>query len=202
MTTAVPPAGQGVPADRFESEVLQYIDGLYGYAIHLTRNPDDASDLVQETYARAFKARSQYRLGTNARAWLFAILRNTFLNDRRSACRSPKTVSCDWLDELAGEDQDGFESPRSPDPQKSFLAGLMREDIESALNRLPEEFRSAVVLCDVEEMSYAEISQILSIPIGTVRSRIHRGRAILRKLLVGWQSAMMEGSDGEVLAGG
>jgi len=202
MTTAVPPAGQGALADRFESEVLQYIDGLYGYAIHLTRNPDDASDLVQETYARAFKARSQYRLGTNARAWLFAILRNTFLNDRRAACRSPRTVSCDWLDELAGEDQDGFESPRSPDPQKSFLAGLMREDIENALNRLPEEFRSAVVLCDVEEMSYAEISQILAIPIGTVRSRIHRGRAILRKLLVEWQSEMMEGSGGEVLAGG
>lgn len=200
--TAERTAAAGGPGDRFEVEVLQYLDGLYGYAIHLTRNPEDASDLVQETYARAFKARSQYRLGTNARAWLFAILRNTFLNDRRAACRSPKTVSCDWLDELAGEDQDGYESPRSPDPQKSFLAGLMREDIERALNRLPEEFRSAVVLCDVEEMSYAEIAQILAIPIGTVRSRIHRGRAILRRLLIEWQSSMMEGSGGEVLTGG
>lgn len=191
----------GNPMDRFEVEVLSYLDGLYGYAIHLTRNPEDASDLVQETYARAFKARNQFRLGTNARAWLFAILRNTFLNDRRAACRSPRTISCDWLDELAGEEQEGFESPHSSDPQKSFLNSLLKEDIDRALNELPEEFRSAVVLCDVEEMSYAEIAQILEIPIGTVRSRIHRGRAILKKLLTGWQSST-EGSGSEVLTGG
>ncbi len=188
-------------ADGFEAEVLGFLDGLYGYALHLTRNPDDAADLVQETYARAFRARGQYRLGTNARAWLFAILRNTFLNDRRAAGRSPRTVSCEWLDEVKGEEQEGFASPHSPDPQRRFVTGLMRQDIEKALLALPEEFRSAVVLCDVEEMSYAEIAQVLDIPIGTVRSRIHRGRAILRRSLSEWQGTT-EGSGGEVLSGG
>lgn len=184
----------------FEEEVLGYLDGLYGYALHLSRNPEDAADLVQETYARAFKAKSQYRLGTNARAWLFAILRNTFLNERRSACRSPRTVSCDWLEELAGEEQEGFASPKGRNPEREYVDSLMREDIEKALLQLPEDFRSAVVLCDVEEMSYAEIAQVLDVPIGTVRSRIHRGRAILKRLLAEWSTG---GGDGdEVLAGG
>ncbi|MFO7950708.1 MAG: sigma-70 family RNA polymerase sigma factor [Candidatus Fermentibacteraceae bacterium] len=169
----------------FEEEVMEFIDGLYGYALHLTRNPEDACDLVQETYARAFKAQEQYTLGTNARAWLFAILRNTFLNQIRSASRRPKEVQCDWVDELPHH---GVEEIRKfgPDPYDQFLNDLLREDIEKALDELPEPFKSAVVLCDVEGFSYKEISEILGVPIGTVRSRIHRGRSHLRKRLERW----------------
>jgi RNA polymerase sigma-70 factor (ECF subfamily) len=182
------------PGDAFEQEVLQYIDGLYGYALHLTRNPDDASDLVQETYARAFRARSQYELGTNARAWLFAILRNTFLNLRRADGRAPRTVPCEWIDELAEGDDGELPIERSADPHRCFLNDLLREDIDKALAELPEEFRSAVVLCDVEEMPYAEIAEVLGVPIGTVRSRIHRGRGILQKKLHEWKKGSGRGS--------
>lgn len=180
--------------EQFESEILGFLDGLYGYALRLSRNRDDACDLVQETYARAFRARSQYRLGTNARAWLFAILRNTFLNDQRARGRAPKTVPCEWIDEL-GEGGEGEEVPagRTRDPQRCLFNDILREDIDRALEELPEEFRSAVVLCDVEEMSYAEIAEILEIPIGTVRSRIHRGRAILKKKLSDWRSGTGRG---------
>jgi RNA polymerase sigma-70 factor, ECF subfamily len=143
---------------------------------------------VQETYARAFRARTQYSLGTNARAWLFAILRNTFLNERRSQGRAPKTVPCDWIDELAEGDESELPVARTADPQRCFINDLLREDIEKALEKLPEEFRSAVVLCDVEQLPYAEISEVLGVPIGTVRSRIHRGRAILQRLLEEWKT--------------
>jgi RNA polymerase sigma-70 factor (ECF subfamily) len=171
--------------DRFEDEVLQFLNGLYGYALHLTRNPEDACDLVQETYARAFRAWKQYTLGTNAKAWLFAILRNTFLNQRRSAKRRPTEVPCDWVDELPREDVPEL-LRFGPDPYDKFLNDLLRENIEEGLALLPETFRSAVVLCDVEGFSYKEIAEILDVPIGTVRSRIHRGRARLRELLERW----------------
>jgi RNA polymerase sigma-70 factor (ECF subfamily) len=179
--------------DGFEKEVLQFLDGLYGYALHLTHNPEDASDLVQETYARAFKARHQFQMGTNARAWLFAILRNTFLNERRAGARAPKTIPCEWIDELGESTDDDIPSQRTPDPQRCFLNDLLRDDIEKALAELPEEFRSAVVLCDVEELSYAEIADVLQVPIGTVRSRIHRGRAILKRMLSEWHSGAGRG---------
>jgi RNA polymerase sigma-70 factor (ECF subfamily) len=189
---AAEPARAG---DAFEREVLQYLDGLYGYALHLSRNPEDASDLVQETYARAFRARSQYQLGTNARAWLFAILRNTFLNARRADGRAPKTVPCEWIDELAEGDENELPIQPSSDPHRCFLNSLLRDDIEKALAELPEEFRSAVVLCDVEEMPYADIADVLGVPIGTVRSRIHRGRAILQKKLRDWNKGGGRGSN-------
>jgi len=179
--------------DAFEREVLQYLDGLYGFALHLARNPEDASDLVQETYARAFRARSQYRLGTNARAWLFAILRNTFLNARRADGRAPRTVPCEWIDELPEGEENELPIRDSADPHRCFLNDLLREDIEKALAELPEEFRSAVVLCDVEEMSYADIADVLGVPIGTVRSRIHRGRAILQRKLSEWNKGVGRG---------
>jgi RNA polymerase sigma-70 factor (ECF subfamily) len=186
-------AKPAVAGDAFEQEVLQYLDGLYGYALHLTRNPEDASDLVQETYARAFRARSQYSLGTNARAWLFAILRNTFLNVKRADGRSPRTIPCEWIDELAEGDESELPIQRSADPHRCFLNSLLKDDIEKALSELPEEFRSAVVLCDVEEMPYAEIAEVLGVPIGTVRSRIHRGRAILQKKLQDWNKGAGRG---------
>jgi len=171
----------------FDREVLQHLDSLYGYALHLSHSAEDAADLVQDTYARAFRSYRQYTLGTNAKAWLFAILRNTFLNQRRSIRRRPPEIHCDWIDELeAGESIEP--DRRGPDPYRKFLNDLLREDIARALAELPEDFRSAVVLCDVEGFSYSEIAEILEVPVGTVRSRIHRGRSRLRNMLEEWYS--------------
>ncbi len=167
---------------QFEQEVLPHIDGLYGYALHLTHDPEDASDLVQETYARALKARHQYTPGTNSRAWLFAILRNVFFNQKRAAARKPTVNAGEWIDDL--EDKETFEIMKSQfNPEKKFLDDLMDLEIKNAINLLPVSFRTAVILCDVQGFSYTEIGEMLDIPIGTVRSRIHRGRAILRHLL-------------------
>lgn len=177
---------------KFDQEVLQHLDSLYGYALHLSHNTDDAADLVQDTYARAFRSFRQYTLGTNAKAWLFAILRNTFLNQRRSIRRRPPEIHCDWIDELAADESVEVDS-RGPAPYRNFINGLLREDIARALSELPEDFRSAVVLCDVEGFSYSEIAGILGVPVGTVRSRIHRGRSRLRKRLEEWYTGRKEG---------
>jgi RNA polymerase sigma-70 factor (ECF subfamily) len=178
---------RGLSRHEFDREVLQHLDSLYGYALHLSHSSEDAADLVQDTYARAFRSFRQYTLGTNAKAWLFAILRNTFLNQRRSVRRRPPEIHCDWIDELeAGESVEP--DSRGPDPYRKFLNDLLREDISRALAELPEDFRSAVVLCDVEGFSYSEIAEILEVPVGTVRSRIHRGRSRLRSLLEEWYS--------------
>ncbi|MBN1435052.1 sigma-70 family RNA polymerase sigma factor [Candidatus Fermentibacterales bacterium] len=178
---------------QFEDEVVQYLDGLYCYALHLTRNDEDACDLVQETYARAFRAYEQYQLGTNARAWLFAILRNTFLNRLRKARRNPVRTHFEEQEELSSA-MEPVEPPLGTDPETETIRDEMRRDIRKALSRIPESFRSAVVLCDVEGFSYKEISSILGVPIGTVRSRIHRGRAMLQKMLEKWHDDMAEDS--------
>jgi len=170
---------------RFEREMLDQLDGLYGYALHLCRNQEDASDLVQETYAKALKSSDQYSLGTNAKAWLFAILRNTHLNEMRSRMRKPVGLAGEWIEELSRKDVSELHR-YGPDPGVSFMDNLLGRDIEQALDSLPGTFREAVVLCDVQGMSYAEISQVLDVPIGTVRSRIHRGRMLLRHLLADW----------------
>lgn len=177
-----------ISSDRklFEDEVIQYLNGLYCYALNLSRNEEEAQDLVQETYERALKSYRQYRLGTNARAWLFAILRNTFLNIRRQAQKNPVKTRFEEQEEIALATIP-VTPPLGTDPQKEFLRKLLVKDIKNALNRLPEEFKSAVILCDIEGFSYKEIASVLSVPIGTVRSRIHRGRAYLQKMLYEWQ---------------
>jgi RNA polymerase sigma-70 factor (ECF subfamily) len=169
----------------FEREMLDHLDGLYGYALHLCRDLEDASDLVQETYAKALKSSGQYTLGTNSRAWLFAIMRNTHLNEIRSRIRKPVGLAGEWIEELSRKDIPELHR-YGPDPGVSFMDKLLRNDIEAALDSLPGTFREAVVLCDVQGMSYAEIASVLDIPIGTVRSRIHRGRMLLRHLLADW----------------
>ena len=178
----------------FEDEVMRYLDGLYCYALHLARNDEDACDLVQETYARAFKAYRQYELGTNARAWLFTILRNTFLNRIRKAKRSPVKARFEEQEEIASAIPDSVQPPLGTDPETELIRDEMREDIQAAMSRLPESFRSAVILCDVEGFSYKEISSILDVPVGTVRSRIHRGRAMLQKMLAKWYDGDREGA--------
>lgn len=170
-------------AEIFQADALPYIDQLYGTALRMTGNSADAEDLVQETFAKAFAAFGSYQQGTNLRAWLFRILRNTFINAYRKAKRSPYSDSTDELTdgqllELESRSAGGVKSAES-----QALERLGDEDINAALASLPEDFRTAVYLADVEGFSYKEIAEIMDTPVGTVMSRVHRGRKSLRELL-------------------
>ncbi len=167
----------------FEKEIMNNLDSMYRYALHLSRNPDDASDLVQETCARALKAADRFRSGTNARAWLFAIMKNIFLNQKRA--KSSGEIPSDWTEDVETGDQ-RFSGSIWPQPFEIFLRDIMREDIERAMSELSEDFRSVFVLCDVEGFSYAETAELLDIPVGTVRSRLHRARTSLQSMLSQW----------------
>jgi len=161
--------------DAFEAEVLPQLRGLFGMAYRLTRNAHDAEDLVQETLLRAYRAFDSYRPGTNVRAWLYTIMNRLRTDALRRRGRSPQTV------ELVGD------GPAvSPAHEAVITSG--REDVSRALETVPEHFRDAVLLRDVEDFTYSEIASILGVPPGTVMSRIHRGRALLREALAGRKS--------------
>ena len=167
---------------RFQSEAMPLLPGLYAAAYRLTRNAADAEDLVQETYLRAFRGFHQFEPGTNLKAWLYRILTNTFINSYRKKQREPQTVSDeeveDWYlySKMADE---GFE----PSAETSVIESLPDEEVQEALSSLPEQFRVAVLLADVEGFSYKEIAEMTGVPIGTVMSRLHRGRKALEKRL-------------------
>lgn len=167
----------------FENEIMSNLDSMYRYALHLARNQDDASDLVQETCARSLKAADKFKLGTNARAWLFAIMRNIFFNQHRAKSRGE--IPSDWTDEVESGDQ-RLSGTVWPQPFEIFLRDMMRQDIERAMAELSIDFRNVVLLCDVEGFSYAESAKLLEIPVGTVRSRLHRARTALQKMLSQW----------------
>jgi RNA polymerase sigma-70 factor (ECF subfamily) len=174
-----PPTADPVPDDEdgFAREALSYVDSLYGTALRLTRRPADAEDLVQETYLKAFRAETQFERGTNLKAWLFTILHNTFRNQRRHDVRNPVDVDSETVEQaadIAAEDQT---------PEQLLTRQTLDADLQAALDALPEAFRQAVWLRDVEEFSYAEIARIVGVPIGTVMSRISRGRKILYERL-------------------
>jgi RNA polymerase sigma-70 factor (ECF subfamily) len=154
---------------KFEAEALPHLKALYGTAYRMTRNAHDAEDLVQETYLRAYRAFDRYTAGTNIRAWLHTILYRVRTDAFRRSARSPRTV------ELEGD------GPAVPPPQDALASG--GEDLARAVDALPEVFRVAVVLRDVQDLTYEEIADVLGVPIGTVMSRIHRGRALLRASL-------------------
>jgi RNA polymerase sigma-70 factor (ECF subfamily) len=181
---AARPTDQGADnlEERFESEALPLLPGLYSAAYRLTRNAADAEDLVQEAFLRAFRGFHQFQPGTNLKAWLYRILTNTFINSYRKRQREPQTVSDDEIEDwylYSKMADEGFE----PSAETSVLESLPDEDVQEALSSLPEQFRVAVLLADVEGFSYKEIAEITGVPIGTVMSRLHRGRKALEKRL-------------------
>jgi RNA polymerase sigma-70 factor (ECF subfamily) len=157
----------------FSDEALSYVDALYGTALRLTRRPQDAEDLVQDTYLKAFRASTQFQRGTNLKAWLFTILHNTFRNIRRHDGRNPVDVNSETVEQAA--DLAGAERT----PEQLLTRATLDSDLQAALDGLPDTFRQAVWLRDVEEFSYADIARIVDVPIGTVMSRISRGRRML-----------------------
>ena len=176
--------------ERFEREVLPLLPNLYSAALRMTCNPADAEDLVQETYLRAYRGFSGFEEGTNLRAWMYRILTNTFINSYRKKQREPVTVQEDDLDEWYLYDKLG-ESGVEPSAEAEVIRSMPDEDVQRALEALPEGFRLAVLLADVEGFSYKEIAEILGIPIGTVMSRLHRGRRALEKAL--WERVRERG---------
>ncbi len=178
---SVKPASPGADSHAraaFETDALEYVDSLYRTALRLTRVPSDADDLVQDTYLKAFRAADSFTAGTNLRAWLFTILHNTARNRSRDRSRDTVTVDSDVVDQAAEVPQFGM-SGRVDDPETLLLKNALAPEIQAAVDELPEAFREAVWLRDVEEFSYAEIAGMLSIPVGTVMSRISRGRRML-----------------------
>jgi RNA polymerase sigma-70 factor (ECF subfamily) len=164
-------------------EALAFMHGLYGTAVRLTRDGDAARDLVQDTYLKALRSQGRFQPGTNLKAWLYTILHNTWRNRRRDGARARVSFDSETVDAAADAGRPG--AVDSATPESLLLAGVLDADLQEALDRLPEQYREAVWLRDVEDLSYQEIAEALSVPIGTVMSRIARGRRQLYETLRG-----------------
>jgi RNA polymerase sigma-70 factor (ECF subfamily) len=173
---------------RFAEQAMEYMDSLYSAALRMTRKPADAEDLVQETYLKAYRGFEGFEQGTNLKAWLYRILTNTYINRYRQQKRRPDETDLDDVEDfylyrrLGGID----EARISKSAEDSMLELFTDDEVKNALESLPETFRMAVLLADVEGFSYKEIAEIMDIPIGTVMSRLHRGRKALQKRLYGF----------------
>lgn len=165
----------------FESEFMPHIEALKTFAYHLTYNETDANDLIQETYLKAFKFIEKYEKGTNAKAWLFKILKNAYINEYRKKVKRP--VKVDFEEIITFHEQDASDKFLFADLREDIFTNVMGDEVSMAIDALPEDFRTVILLCDIENFTYEEIAKILEIPIGTVRSRLFRARNMLKEML-------------------
>ncbi len=179
--------------DRFyEQEFVPHMDALYNFAFRLTTNEDDANDLLQETYLKAYRFIDSYQQGTNSKAWLFRILKNSFINEYRKKSKAPSKVDYQEVEGFYNSEDEEFQS--TTDLRSDVVQDLMGDEIANALNALDIEFRTIIILCDLEGFKYDEMSKILDIPIGTVRSRLHRARNLLKQNLKEYAQKMGYGT--------
>jgi RNA polymerase sigma-70 factor (ECF subfamily) len=167
--------------EEFQREAVPHMDILYNYALRMSGNKDDANDLLQETYLKAYRFWDKYEKGTNIRAWLFRIMKNSYINRYRKEAKEPDTVDYDKIQNYYSSIR--AESSDDNDLQEKIFGGLFEDNVAQALESLPEDFRTVVILCDIEGLTYEEIAEFVDCPIGTVRSRLHRGRKMLRAKL-------------------
>ena len=165
----------------FQEELLPQIDSLVTFAYHLTYNEEDANDLVQETYLKAYRFIDKYISGTNPKAWLFRILKNAFINEYRKKSKRPNQV--DYEESVTYNDLEKASYLEHVDLREDLFDEMLGDEVTAALNMLPVDFREVIILCDIEDFSYEEIAKILEIPIGTVRSRLFRARNMLKEKL-------------------
>jgi RNA polymerase sigma-70 factor (ECF subfamily) len=169
---------------KFENETVPHQDALYNYALKIARNADDAQDLLQETYYKAFKNYHQFENGTNSKAWMFMILKNTYINNYRKLKREPAKLDYDEIEDI----YENIKSDQSKDNNLDldFYNNLLDDELSAALSKIPSKMKEVFLLCDLEGYTYEEIAEITDIPIGTVRSRLHRARNILQDELFGY----------------
>lgn len=168
-------------ANIFENEFYPHVDALYNFAYNLTYNEADANDLVQETYMKAFRFIDKYIEGTNAKAWLFKILKNAFINQYRKKSKRPTQV--DFEEVISFHDEEDKKYSGFVDLREEIYQNIIGDEVTNAVNALPVDFRTVILLCDIEGFTYEEIAKIIDIPIGTVRSRLHRARNMLKETL-------------------
>ncbi len=182
MNDAKPKGNNEKDKDRiFDSEFLPHIDSMYNFGYRLTYDEDDAKDLVQETYLKAYRFIDSFQEGTNAKAWLFRILKNSFINDFRKKSKEPAKV--DYQEVESYYNSDDIDKSITTDLRAETVKDMIGDEISSALNSLEVDFRTVIILCDLEGFKYDEMAEILDIPIGTVRSRLHRARNLLKEKL-------------------
>lgn len=166
----------------FNEEIIPHLDALYNFGLRLTSDPNDAEDLVQDTIVKAYRFFSSYEKGTNAKAWLFRILKNSYINNYRKKSKKPQQVDYDevstFYETIRAERTD------TSDLEDKMFRELIDDELSNALDNIPEDFRTVVLLCDVEDFTYEEIANMLDVPIGTIRSRLHRGRNLLKAELM------------------
>jgi RNA polymerase sigma-70 factor (ECF subfamily) len=165
----------------FEAEALPHMDVLYNFALRTTGNENDAKDLLQETYLKAYRFWDKYEKGTNIRAWLFRIMKNSYINRYRKEMKEPDKVDYDEIENFYNTIR--AESTDPNDLQQKLFGNLLGDEVTQALESLPDDFRTVVILCDIEGLTYEEIAEFVECPIGTVRSRLHRGRKLLQAKL-------------------
>ena len=173
----------------FDKEFMPHIDSMYNFAFRLTNDEDDANDLVQDTYLKAFRFINSFERGTNAKAWLFRILKNSFINDYRKKSKEPSKVDYQEVETTYNSTEDA-EMDATTDLRTETVQDMIGDEVANALNSLPVDFRTVIILCDIEGFTYEEMAKILDIPIGTVRSRLHRARNLLKDKLKDYAASM------------